>query len=57
LLDLEPQAGPDAELPERLLKDSVLLIDRHKLRARTGLLLLRRKANGPRLTGTLRVRR
>src|SRR5712691_9912969 len=54
LLDLEPQTGPDAELPERLLKYSVLLTNRHKLRVRTVLLLLRRKADGPHLTGTLR---
>jgi hypothetical protein len=54
LLDFEPQAGPDAELPERLLKYSVLLSDRHKLRVRTVLLLLRPKADGPHLNGTLR---
>ncbi len=53
LLDLEPQSGPDAELPERLLKYSVLLTNRHKLRVRTVVLLLRRKADGPHLTGTL----
>jgi hypothetical protein len=56
LLDLEPQTGPDAELPERLLKYSVLLTNRHKLRVRTVVLLLRRKADGPHLTGTLRYR-
>src|SRR5260370_4262157 len=38
LLDLEPQSGPDAELPERLLKYSVLLTNRHKLRVRTAVL-------------------
>jgi hypothetical protein len=54
LLDLEPQTGPDAELPERLLKYSVLLTARHKLYVRTVLLLLRPKADGPHLTGLLR---
>jgi predicted transposase YdaD len=54
LLDLEPQSGPDAELPQRLLKYSVLLTDRHKLRVRTVVLLLRPKADGPHVTGTLR---
>jgi hypothetical protein len=53
LLDLEPQTGPDAALPHRLLKYSVLLTDRHKLRVRTVLLLLRPKADGRHLTGTL----
>src|SRR5260370_29324126 len=52
LLNLEPQTGPDAEFPERLLKYSVLLTDRHRLRVRTLLLLLRRAADGPPLTGT-----
>lgn len=54
MVDLEPQTGPDAELPQRLLKYSVLLTDRHKLRVRTVLLLLRPKADGAHLTGKLR---
>lgn len=51
LLNLEPQAGYERDLGERLLEYSVLLRRRHHLGVRTIVLLLRPAVDGPRVTG------
>lgn len=53
LLHLELQAGPDSGLPERLLLYNTLLRNRHRVRFRSVLVLLRRSADLRNLTGEL----
>jgi len=50
LLHLEFQSSYDAELGERTLLYNVLLLARHKLPVRSVVILLRKKADGPRMT-------
>ncbi len=54
LLHLEPQASHDLELPDRLLVYNSLLHRRHGGPVQSVVLLLRREADSPALTGTLR---
>ncbi|MGL4462127.1 MAG: hypothetical protein ACRC1K_08230, partial [Planctomycetia bacterium] len=51
--DLNFQSGPDPTLPPRLLLYNVLLYQRHGVPVRTKLMLLRKKADHPYLTGNL----
>ncbi len=53
LLHLEFQSSYDAELGERILLYNVLLLARHKLPVRSVLILLRKKADGPKMTGSV----
>jgi predicted transposase YdaD len=53
LLHIEAQASWDGTLPERLLKYNVLLHERHGGPVYSVVLLLRREANAPNLTGVL----
>lgn len=57
LLHLEFQASYKEDLPERLLRYNVLLRYRHKLPVQSAVLLLRREADGPAMTGELRYGR
>lgn len=54
LAHLEFQAGYDRAMGERLLRYNVLLRYRHGLPVRSIVLLLRREADGPALTGAVR---
>jgi predicted transposase YdaD len=51
LLHLELQAGYDGDLDRRILKYNVLAYDRHGLPVDSVLVLLRREADGPHVTG------
>jgi len=53
LAHLELQASRDPDLPERKLEYNVLLKRRHHLPVRSIVVLLRREADGPELTGLL----
>jgi predicted transposase YdaD len=53
IVHLELQAGPDAELPDRLLLYNVLAHHRHGGPVHSAVLLLRRQANLTAVTGTL----
>jgi predicted transposase YdaD len=54
LMNVELQSSYDATLEDRLLRYNVLLRGRHELPVRSVVVLLRRQANAPRLTGVLR---
>ncbi|MBX3397438.1 MAG: hypothetical protein KF873_01745 [Gemmataceae bacterium] len=54
VLHLEPQSSHDLELPDRLLVYNSLLHRRHGGPVRTVVLLLRREADSPTLSGSLR---
>jgi predicted transposase YdaD len=51
LLHLELQAGYEVDLDRRVLKYNVLAYDRHRLPVDSILVLLRREADGPHVTG------
>ncbi|HEX6985712.1 MAG TPA: hypothetical protein VF170_10055, partial [Planctomycetaceae bacterium] len=53
LLHLELQSGYDPTLPDRMLLYSTLLTHRHAVPARSVALLLRPKADGPAMTGSV----
>ena len=54
LAHLEFQAGYDPEMSRRLLRYNVLLHYRHGLPVQSVVVLLRREADGPAITGALR---
>jgi hypothetical protein len=54
LLHLEFQASYEAHLPRRMLRYNVLLNGRHEMPVRSAVLLLRKLADGPEMTGTVR---
>jgi predicted transposase YdaD len=54
LVHLEFQSGYDPELADRTLLYNVLLRNRHKLSVRSVVILLRRKADGAKMTGGIR---
>lgn len=56
LLDLEPEASFKPDTPDKLHLYSAALSRRHRLLVRTVILLLRREADGPHLSGVLRKR-
>jgi predicted transposase YdaD len=53
LLHIEPQSSWDADLSDRMHIYSTLLFERYKVPVHSVLLLLRKEANSPKLTGTL----
>jgi predicted transposase YdaD len=55
LLHLELQSGRDPFLAGRVLKYNVLLLDRHSLPVHSAVVLLRREADDPSLTGVLQM--
>jgi hypothetical protein len=57
LAHIEFQASYDAEMPLRLLRYNVLLRYRHGLPVQSAVVLLRRQADGPGLTGLLEYAR
>src|SRR4051794_17672715 len=54
LMHFEVQVSYDADLPRRMLRYNVLLNHRHLLPVRSVAILLRTKADGPAMTGTVR---
>jgi predicted transposase YdaD len=56
LLNIEAEARPAGDAPDRLLLYSTILRHRHDLPVRSVLLLLRREANASNLTGVVEVR-
>ncbi len=56
IVDVEFQSGPDPDLLFRLMGYHGMLYERHKVPIRSVLVLLRPKADSPRLTGRLTVR-
>jgi predicted transposase YdaD len=55
LMHFELQVGYDADLPRRMLRYNVLLNSRHGLPVRSVGILLRSRADGPEMTGMVRL--